>query len=153
MSEEGWVEESMIREALGVSRQAVKKMRDENLVEGVDFRRVKNRVELTQEAAKRLVQHTGKGDPEKIVQAAAEGLPAAEKKSRREDGKVTRIFAPNHLVLECELPGGDLVPVRVRDNRKFIVGQVIPLIQGDGCLWFLDAPQPHVRGRIHKRAN
>jgi hypothetical protein len=48
----------------------------------------------------------------------------------------------------CLEKNGEKVTVKVRDNRMFEIGQLVPLKKTATATWLLDAPHPRRKGHV-----
>lgn len=141
--------EKDLAEAAGVSRSVLQKKRADLLTDGEDYGRVKNATAYTVPAASRLLAELGVASPANALERALRGLPDDSQKNAPTLAEVVRRFQPNTSVMECRLKKtGDLVLVKVNDNRMFNVGQTIPVKKSLTDIHFLDAPQPRRNGKV-----
>lgn len=153
--------ELAVSEETGVSRSVLRRLRA-GMKEGEHFVRGDNGITYT-EAGLVALEGVGVVMPRKkptagssVVDGVEDGLAPETGVAQAVDGAmakktavVTRTFV-NLRILEAELESGNLVNVRVRDNRMFAKGMKIPvLMPDDGTkVWRLGCRQPRIRGRI-----
>lgn len=136
------VQEQVVAEKLGVSRDQVREFRRDNLYKDRHFVTGRS-IRLTPEGVEAV--------QERFVGDGADGIEFGEKKAaeRHLTGKVSRMYCRNRRILLVRLEDGELQKVRVRDNRKFVIGQEVPIRGKAGeHVWLLDCPHPKRRGRL-----
>lgn len=132
--------ESDVRRRTGLSRKTVERIRKE-LKPGQDYHEKDGVVELTPAGVAALEQRG-------IAVPNSDEILAHEKKTGVV-ARVVRCFPLNQCILEAQKKDGELVKVRVRDNRLFVRDQEIPIMpQPDMATWLLACRQPRIRGRL-----
>jgi len=143
--EDGVIEEQVLAERIGVTRDAVREFRKENLYIDKDFLSGRS-IRLTKNGAEKVAEHFRVPD-----------MPLTEKTPPRARGEaveavVKKIFGVNRRMIEVEMESGERKRVKVRNNRKFVVGQVVPIKGHEStAVWVLACPQPKARGRVRWR--
>lgn len=135
------VREIELAERLGVSREVVRRVRQE-LREGEHWVQEHRFVELTPDGVEAVRE---------ALRARKETPPRMERPEGEarviEELRVTRIFPRNPRILEAETAAGARVRVRVRSNVNFILGMAIPCREMKSGLWCLTRACPRFKGR------
>lgn len=137
-----FIAESVVAERLGISRERLREFRKENMYLHEHFESG-HQIDLTEKGVEMVEEAFG-------LESVPEGV-FAEKRGERVEcvGEVCRIFGINRRLIEVEFEKRPPVRVKVRDNRKFVIGQEVPVrgVAGE-AVWRLNCPQPRSRGRL-----
>ena len=122
------VTEVDVAKKLGLSRDAVRKLRAEHLYQDEDFGKVGRDICYTEEVVQKLRQVLQKNThgikPGDLVPMSVKTEPAAsDGPTVIQDAVVTEVFHKNTQHLRALL-GGRKITVRVRNNANFIAGSV-----------------------------
>ena len=142
-----WGEE-MVAGRLGVARGDIKKARVEGLEIDVHFVNRRGKGIFYSEAGFRLLVGLlglEMDEAGTVVKKGAEGGADGVL-----EGRVVRIYPNRASMLLVRLEGGGTAPVRVRSNRKFVIGQRLPLVpwQAYSPVLRLACREPVRRGKI-----
>lgn len=137
--------ESTVRRVSGLSRATMALIRKE-LREGEHYTTDAGRIDLTKAGVAELRRRG-------VVEGSLSGAePDGSAKKNAAAAELVATVArgfPNLFILEARTDAGEVVKVRVRDNRLFVPGQRIPIVaQPDVPTFLLGCRQPHVRGKL-----
>ena len=153
--------EAELAQAVGVSRDELRRLREEILTPDRDFVREKNRVTLTVAGVAKLLAHLGL--PPAVQPSGSDGEAAADAPVKKTPATVTlhvwRGFPKNKHIIEAYRPGTDpeqwknRLRVKVRDGSRFTrfdnMGKPLEItcrhLQAD--FYEIVGPEPKRKGR------
>jgi len=153
--------ERELAERLGVRQEVLKRIRKRRMKRGTHFDLVKGAIRYAEAGVAIVQQELGAG-------GAKKGAPRGEEQAVRDDRRWRRVFLlprraeslrarvervavfkktfRNPHIIQCECQG-ELIRVRVRDNRNFRKGMEVPCRQVKGDLYELTRRCPRWPGR------
>jgi len=150
------VPETEVTKTLGLSREAVVKLRADNLSPGKDFAQVGREICYAPsgiEKMRLLLKKTAAPPGVRLGDVAllniTPGAAAGDKPTVILDAVVTKIYTHNPQYLEAML-GGRTITIRVNHNANFIQGMIIPsrdLTQKNQRSFTFVGRCPRARGR------
>lgn len=151
-ADDGLYWESKVAESLGLSRDRIRALRQEHLLEGVDFRTVRGDVVLTELGLAKIASiDNGKGPatPTSPDDSSAK-FPVPKGPPVRAKFAVVRIPA-NKRLLYC-VPKGEhgkapQVLIRVKDNSLFMPWMELEAIESDNNSWQFRGRLPRKKGK------
>lgn len=143
--------ETKVADALGISRDRVREVRQKHLEEGKDFRLVRKEVVLSEQGLARLndLLAAQVSTAPTATDPVTGQIPVTPGPPAHSEFKVRRVLPNRHLLACFTTDGGEKTPtlVRVKDNALFMPGMTLKAIQVENGLWQYRGRLPRKRGK------